>query len=181
MFPQPRLILPPGNYSRHRWPNQQAWSFRKRTLYKSRNKRKKLIYWIKVQMPDRTTRNYQLPKDVQFAITFHHKLPEQQQIANDTLIDALINVPVSRYDKSGHVNLQSAKILKVYRHKSTGHPDQITRSQFIKPSYNKFGLLKLKKIYTYLRHDVSTKNRWAIFFSIVKLVPLIQPKRAPKK
>lgn len=173
MFPQPRLILPPGNYSKRRWPNQQAWSFRKQALYQPKHRKSKRIYWIQVCMPDGSQRNYQLPKDLQFAICYHHKLSEQQQIAKDTLVGALINVPVSKYDDHGYAEIKTAKVLKIYRHKSTWKPEHITRSQFIKPVYNKLGLLRLKTIYTYLRHDFSKHNRHNILFSIVRLVPLI--------
>lgn len=168
----PRLIIPPGNYSKQRHPDKRGWTFRHLALYQPRQHKR--FYWVKVQLPDGSKHSYQLPKDIQFAIRNHHNYKEQQQIAEDTLIDALINVPISRYQKDGSVKLTTAKVTSVYHRKSTRYPNQITRSQFVKPSYGKYGFLKFKQTYRYLRHDFSTANRRRIFFSILKLVPLRQ-------
>lgn len=170
----PRLLIKPENYSKRRYPNQQDWTIQQIALFKPKPRHRKTVWWVTVQMPDKTIRHYQLPKDLQFALKLKKNYQAQKREAQQILVNSLINVPISKYDQQGNVELTCAKILSVCKHKSTKHPDKITRSQFIKPDYNFFGILKIKHIYTFLRHDFNHENRKRIFFSILKLTPLVK-------
>lgn len=130
--------------------------------------------WILVKLPNNTKKWYQVPKDVQHAIMIDIKnfniYPYQ------TLRHTLVNVPTSKYTRKNgksNVTISTGYITRVKATtKKTRKSEQISRSQFIKPVYNKYGLPKYKQMITYMRHDYSTKNKLRITYNILKMTPL---------
>lgn len=130
--------------------------------------------WILVQLPNKTKKWYQVPKDVQNAIMVdinNFKIYPYQ-----TLRKTLVNVPTSKYTrKSGktQVTISTGYITRVKTTtKRTKKSENISRSQFIKPVYNNFGIPKYKQMINYMKHDYSKKNKIRIAYHILKMTPI---------
>ena len=180
------LIIPPSRPPKYRkGPDTRDWSLGKLALYERYHQKQTghkkhphdKIWWVQVQLPhEKTPRWYQLPKDIQHAICFHHTEAEQNTITHHTLMGCLINVPISKYDDKGHVKLTSAKVISVAKKPTMGDPARITRSQFCKPEYNKASWLRYHKLFNFLRHDYDKQNRNRIRWAIFNLAPIFSTK-----
>lgn len=150
--------------------DMRDWSFAKRALaeIKPTQPKDNHIFWVLVRMPDHSQAWYQLPKDLQFAMHQHEKTH-----ANDwyqILVHSLINVPVSKYDEHGQAQIRVGQVLRVQRrHQRTKHSEQITRSQFVQPEFNRWGMKNISAVVTYLTHDFTPANQ-AQIKSDVKLI-----------
>lgn len=130
---------------------------------------KRKYTWVLVKLPNNKTKWYQLPWDVQNAIS--HEIQHFNKFPFNLLKNSLINVPISSY-KQNKVKLTTGKIIKVRtKKKRTNNPRNITRSQFVKPQYNKFGIPKYHELKTYLHHDHSKLNKIRITLAIYRLTP----------
>lgn len=155
------------------------WSFSARALYElnlqkerqqKKKRRKKLtFYWVKVSFLDlngmRQEKWFQLPKDLQVA-TRQSNFQNNCKILNG----ALINIPLTKYNRKGQTKITTGLITDVaIRKKTTGNPKRITRSQFKKINY--WGWLiptNGKEVYNYLKHNYSPSNRKRIKSNVSK-------------
>lgn len=84
----------------------------------------------------------------------------------------MINVPISKY-KKGKAKIVTGKVIRLKnKNKRTFNSRYITRSQFLKPTYNKFGLPKYHLLFNYLKHDYDKLNKLRIALSILKLTKI---------
>lgn len=131
---------------------------------------KKKYIWAMVELPNKKREWYQLSKDLQYATRLDYI--KFNKLAYQTLRGALINVPISKY-KKGKAKIVTGKIIRLKsKNKRTFNSRYITRSQFLKPTYNKFGLPKYHLLFNYLKHDYDKSNKLRIALSILKLTKI---------
>ncbi|WP_295730301.1 hypothetical protein [uncultured Limosilactobacillus sp.] len=135
----------------------QSMTFQEEALWELKNERKRAnqnrkTFWIQVEFADGTKRNYQLAKDLQKAMWQHVKTHHNDW--QKIILRALINVPVSNYDAQGNAQIRVAKVLKIWiKNKHTSRSECVTRSQFVRPKYNRFSFAKYTVMFNYLKHD----------------------------
>lgn len=141
--------------------HQQGLTFRQKALYelkqergdkrKRRFKKKRRTYWVRVQFATGEIAWYQCSQDLQRALWQY--TGQTSKVAS--LNGMLLNVPVGPYDEKGGTPVRTVKVLetKISR-KHISYPEDITRGQFVKIDYNRFGFPKdLDNKIKYMQHD----------------------------
>lgn len=144
--------------NRYHW---QELTFRQKALYelkqerrnkrKRRFKKKRRTYWVGVQFATGETAWYQCSQDLQRALWQY--TGQTSKVAS--LNGMLLNVPVGPYDENSGTPVRTVKVLetKISR-KHISDPEDITRGQFVKIDYNRFGFPKdLDNKIKYMQHD----------------------------
>lgn len=118
-----------------------------------------------MELPNGQRKAYQLSKDLQHAVQVGG-IKE----ACYYLINSVIVVPISRYEKGGTAQMSLGKILFIFRNPHSGNPRWITRGQFVKPTYNWLGYPHYQRMYNYLRHDYDQASQYRIKQALRRLI-----------
>lgn len=164
----------------------QSMSFRDRALYelheeekdkyslvKPRKKdKKKKTYWALVQFSDESTKWYQLPKKLQRGLKEYRKIHPEDW--DELLKGDIIDVPVRVNDQT---ETQPVRILRIKRSKRQADAsNRITRDQFLKPEYTRFGIAKYDQMTDYLRQGSENCRQATMEKRLHKLVPPVKNK-----